>query len=109
MISLLVLVVFIAIFIWNRLPVGTVAIFTSLALDATGVLSVNEALAGFGDPVVLNRPKLRDFTMQIYLLKLRCKSFPLSGPAQQPFRSRSSSPPEPISGHRSLHLSACPD
>ena len=52
-ISLLLLVVVIAIFIWNRLPVGAVAIFTALALYATGVLSVNEALAGFGDPVVL--------------------------------------------------------
>jgi di/tricarboxylate transporter len=41
------------IFIWNRLPVGAVAIFTLLILFATGVLTVNEALAGFGDPVVL--------------------------------------------------------
>jgi di/tricarboxylate transporter len=52
-ISLLLFVVVIAIFIWNRLPVGAVAIFTFLALFATGVLTVNEALAGFGDPVVL--------------------------------------------------------
>ena len=52
-ISLLLLVVVIAVFIWNRLPVGAVAILTSLTLFATGVLTVNEALAGFGDPVVL--------------------------------------------------------
>jgi len=44
------LVVVIAVFIWNRLPVGAVAILTSLTLFAIGVLTVNEALAGFGDP-----------------------------------------------------------
>jgi len=50
-VSLLVLVVAVAAFIWNRLPVGAVAILTSATLWLTGVLSVNNALAGFGDPV----------------------------------------------------------
>lgn len=52
--SLLVLAGVIALFIWNRLPVGAVAILTSLALVATGLLPVHEALAGFGDPVVIS-------------------------------------------------------
>jgi di/tricarboxylate transporter len=52
-ISLLILLVVIAIFVWNRLPVGSVAILTALALYATGVLPLGSALAGFGDPVVI--------------------------------------------------------
>jgi di/tricarboxylate transporter len=51
--SLVVLVGAVALFVWNRLPVGVVAILTALALAATGVLTSTEALAGFGDPVVV--------------------------------------------------------
>ncbi len=51
--SLLILGVVIVLFIWNRLPVGAVAVLTSLALYATGVLTAPEALSGFGDPVVV--------------------------------------------------------
>ncbi len=40
-------------FVSNRLPVAIVAIGTSVALWATGVLELDEALAGFGDPTVL--------------------------------------------------------
>ncbi|MCL3861899.1 SLC13 family permease [Actinotalea sp. K2] len=52
-VSLVVLGCTVALFLWNRLPVGVVAIFTALALYATGVLDVGTALGGFGDPVVV--------------------------------------------------------
>ncbi len=48
-----IIVIVVVLFVWNRLPVVFVAIFTSLALWATGVLDLNQALAGFGDPAVL--------------------------------------------------------
>jgi len=51
--SLIVLAVSVALFVWNRLPVGVVAVLTALALAATGVLTPDQAIAGFGDPVVL--------------------------------------------------------
>lgn len=51
--ALVVLGVVIALFIWNRLPVGVVAIFAALALWATGLVSTEEAVGGFGDPVVI--------------------------------------------------------
>jgi di/tricarboxylate transporter len=51
--SLIILGAVIALFVWNRLPVGAVAVLTSLALYATGILSADQALAGFGDPVVV--------------------------------------------------------
>ena len=52
-VSLLVLAASVALFVWNRLPVGIVAIATALALYFTGVLDVSTALSGFGDPVVI--------------------------------------------------------
>ena len=48
-----ILAAVVALFIWNRIPVDLVAIGAALALFATGILTINEALAGFGDPVVL--------------------------------------------------------
>ncbi len=48
-----IIVLVVVLFVWNRLPVVFVAIFTALALWATGVLSLNQALAGFGDPAVI--------------------------------------------------------
>ncbi len=51
--SLLILAASVALFVWNRLPVGVVAILTALALYVSGVLPVDQALAGFGDPVVI--------------------------------------------------------
>ena len=52
-ISLLILGAVIVLFVWNRLPVGAVAVLASLSLYATGVLSVDQALSGFGDLVVV--------------------------------------------------------
>ena len=40
-------------FMSNRVPLGIVALGVALALWATGVLSLNQALAGFGDPTVI--------------------------------------------------------
>lgn len=40
-------------FVTNRLPLVVVALFVPLALWATGVTSLDEALAGFSDPIVL--------------------------------------------------------
>ncbi|MDX5318414.1 MAG: SLC13 family permease, partial [Actinomycetes bacterium] len=51
--SLLILAGAVALFVWNRLPVGVVAILVALSLYVTGVLPVEQALAGFGDPVVI--------------------------------------------------------
>ncbi|GAA4344891.1 SLC13 family permease [Angustibacter luteus] len=51
--ALLVLAAVVALFIWNRLPVGAVAILAALGLWATGLVTANEAVSGFGDPVVI--------------------------------------------------------
>jgi len=51
--SLVVLAATVVLFIWNRLPVGGVAVLTCLALYATGLVDADTALSGFGDPVVV--------------------------------------------------------
>ena len=43
----------IALFVWDRLPVVAVCIGCALALWATGVLTLNQSLAGFGDPATV--------------------------------------------------------
>jgi di/tricarboxylate transporter len=43
----------IVLFVTNKLPVVVVAMATPLALWATGILSLQQALAGFGDPAVI--------------------------------------------------------
>jgi len=52
-VTLVILGAVIVLFVWNRLPVGVVAILTMLALWVTGVLAVDQVVAGFGDPVVV--------------------------------------------------------
>jgi di/tricarboxylate transporter len=52
-ITYLVLGAVVVLFVSNRIPVAVVAIATSLSLWATGVLELDEATAGFGDPTVL--------------------------------------------------------
>jgi di/tricarboxylate transporter len=49
----IILALAVVLFIWNRLPIGIVAIAVALALWATGLLTLNQTLAGFGDPVVI--------------------------------------------------------
>jgi di/tricarboxylate transporter len=40
-------------FAWNPVPAAVVAVCASLALYFTGILTMQETLAGFGDPVVI--------------------------------------------------------
>ena len=52
-ITFLILAVTVAVFVWDHLPVGVVAFGVALSLWATGVLDLEQALAGFRDPTVL--------------------------------------------------------
>jgi di/tricarboxylate transporter len=52
-ITYLVLAGVVAVFVWDRFPVAIVAVGTALALWATGVLELEQSLAGFGDPTVI--------------------------------------------------------
>jgi len=52
-ITFLILGAVVAVFIWDKLPVAIVALGVVLSLWATGVLTLEESLAGFGDPTVL--------------------------------------------------------
>ena len=49
----LVVAVTVALFAWNRLPVVVVAIGAALSLWALGVVTLEQALAGFGDRAVI--------------------------------------------------------
>ena len=51
--TLLVLAAAIVAFVSGRVPLSIVAIGVAVSLWATGVLTLQQALAGFGDPVVL--------------------------------------------------------
>ncbi len=52
-ISLLILAITVALFVWNRFPVEVVAIGSALALYATGVITFDQFLSGFGDAAVI--------------------------------------------------------
>ena len=52
-ITFLILGVTVAFFVWDHLPVAVVAMGVALSLWATGVLELEQALAGFGDPTVI--------------------------------------------------------
>jgi di/tricarboxylate transporter len=52
-ITFLVLGVAVALFVSNSVPVGAVALAAALALYAAGVISADEAFAGFGDQTVI--------------------------------------------------------
>ncbi|TDG07143.1 SLC13 family permease [Paraburkholderia guartelaensis] len=49
----LILAVTMVLFIWNKLPAAVVAVMSLLALYLTGVLTMHEALGGFGDPLIV--------------------------------------------------------
>ena len=51
--TFLILAVAIVAFVSGRVPLAVVSLGVALALWATGVLTLNESLAGFGDPTVL--------------------------------------------------------
>jgi di/tricarboxylate transporter len=48
-----IIVAIVVLFIWDRLPVIVVCVGAALALWASGILTLNQALAGFGDPAVI--------------------------------------------------------
>jgi di/tricarboxylate transporter len=48
-----IILVAVVLFVWNRLPVVIVAMGVAVALYATGLLTIDEALAGLGDPAVI--------------------------------------------------------
>jgi di/tricarboxylate transporter len=52
-VTFLILGVVVAVFVWDQLPVAAVALGTALSLWATGILELDQALAGFGDPTVI--------------------------------------------------------
>jgi di/tricarboxylate transporter len=52
-ITFLILLAVVVLFVWNRIAVELVAIAAALALYATGVLRLDQILAGFGDPTVV--------------------------------------------------------
>ena len=52
-ITFLVLGASVVVFVWDHLPVAVVALGVALSLWATGVLGLDQALAGFGDPTVV--------------------------------------------------------
>jgi di/tricarboxylate transporter len=52
-ITFLILGITVAVFVWDHLPVGVVAMGVALSLWATGVLDLDQALGGFGDPTVI--------------------------------------------------------
>jgi Na+/H+ antiporter NhaD/arsenite permease-like protein len=52
-ITFVILGVIVVLFVSNRIPVAIIAIATPLSLWATGILDLEQATAGFGDPTVL--------------------------------------------------------
>ena len=52
-ITVLVLVIAVAAFVWNRLPVGIVALAVALSLFGTGVISLEDTFSGFGSGTVV--------------------------------------------------------
>ena len=52
-ITFLILGVTVAVYVWDQLPVAVVSLGVALSLWATGVLELEQSLAGFGDPTVI--------------------------------------------------------
>lgn len=52
-ITLSIILLAMVLFAWNPVPAAVVAVGASLALYFSGVLTMQEALSGFGDPVVI--------------------------------------------------------
>jgi di/tricarboxylate transporter len=48
-----IIAVAVVLFVWNRLHVVVISMLVALALWATGVLTIGQALGGFGDPAVI--------------------------------------------------------
>src|ERR1700754_2786524 len=52
-ITFVVLGAAVALFVWEHVPVALVALAVAVSLWETGVLELDQALAGFGDPAVI--------------------------------------------------------
>src|SRR5918992_2857816 len=52
-ITLSIILAAMVLFVWNRVPAAVVAVGASVALYFSGVLTMQETLSGFGDPVVI--------------------------------------------------------
>ena len=52
-ITFIILGVAVVLFVWNRLPVEVVALGVALSLWATGVLTIEQAVGGFGETTIL--------------------------------------------------------
>jgi len=52
-ITFIVLGLAVVLFVWDRFPVALVALGVAVSLWATGVLELEQSLAGFGDPAVI--------------------------------------------------------
>jgi di/tricarboxylate transporter len=52
-VTFMVLIGVVVLFVWNRFPVEIVALSAALTLYATDVISLDQTLAGFGDPAVI--------------------------------------------------------
>jgi di/tricarboxylate transporter len=52
-ITFIILGATVAVFVWDRVQVAVVAVGVALSLWATGVLDLEQSLAGFGDPTVV--------------------------------------------------------
>lgn len=51
--TFLIIAAIVVLFVWGRLPVEVVAVGAALALWLTGILTLPQSIAGFGDPTVL--------------------------------------------------------
>ena len=51
--TVVILVVAIVVFIWNKVSPAIVALGVALALYFTGVVTFQQAISGFGDPLVI--------------------------------------------------------
>jgi hypothetical protein len=83
-ITFLILAVAVAVFVWDRLPVGMVAVGTALSLWATGILDYEQVFAGFGGPTVI-------FIASLFVVGEGLDAAGLTSPPS----SRSSSAPAP--------------
>ena len=52
-ITIIVLIITIAMFIWGRVRGDIVALSSLMVLTATGVLTTSEALSGFSSPILI--------------------------------------------------------
>lgn len=52
-ITLAIILLAMVLFVWNPIPAAVVAVCASLALYFAGILTMQETLSGFGDPVVI--------------------------------------------------------